>query len=56
VTPEGRLRTFEIPTGGAASFGITAGPDGKSWFTENIDQLVGRLTIASCRRHPHDDR
>ena len=27
VTPEGHLRQFAIPTAGAASFGITAGPD-----------------------------
>jgi streptogramin lyase len=56
VTPEGQLRTFEIPTAGAASFGITAGPDGNVWFTENFNQLVGRLTIASCRRHFRDER
>lgn len=49
VTPEGRFKRFEIPTAGAASFGITAGPDGNVWFTENFNQLVGRLTITSCR-------
>jgi streptogramin lyase len=52
VTPEGQLTTFAIPTAGAASFGITAGPDGNIWFTESFNQLVGRLTIASCGHHP----
>jgi virginiamycin B lyase len=56
VTPQGRLRQFEIPTAGAASFGITTGSDDNIWFTENFNQLVGRLTITSCRHHPREDR
>jgi virginiamycin B lyase len=48
VTRRGELTTFDIPTGGAASFGITAGPDGNIWFTENFNSLIGRLDIAAC--------
>lgn len=48
VTPQGELKTFDIPTGGAASFGITTGPDGNIWFTENFNNLIGRLNLRSC--------
>ncbi|HLK91385.1 MAG TPA: hypothetical protein VKZ18_15915 [Polyangia bacterium] len=49
VTVGGQLTRFDIPTAGAASFGITAGADGNIWFTENFNQKVGRLDLASCR-------
>jgi hypothetical protein len=29
----------------AASFGITGGPDGNVWFTENFNAKLGRLTV-----------
>jgi virginiamycin B lyase len=53
VSRHGALTKFDIPTGGAASFGITTGPDGNIWFTENFNSLVGRLDIDACRS---DDR
>jgi virginiamycin B lyase len=49
VTVGGHLTRFDIPTAGAASFGITTGSDGNVWFTENFNQKVGRLDLASCR-------
>ncbi len=45
VTVDGELTTFDIPTSGAASFGITTGSDGNIWFTENFNDLVGRLLL-----------
>jgi streptogramin lyase len=53
VSRRGQLQRFEIPTAGAASFGITTGPDGNVWFTENFNNSIGRVEIASChpRRH-----
>ena len=33
-------------TAGAAPFGITAGPDGNLWFTENSGNRIGRITPA----------
>jgi virginiamycin B lyase len=43
VTPSGLLTKFDIPTGGAASFGITADRAGDIWFTENFNNQIGRL-------------
>lgn len=43
VSEEGRLTKFDIPTAGAASFGITAGRPGTLWFTENFNNSIGRL-------------
>ena len=51
VSPRGQLQRFEIPTAGAASFGITSGPDGNVWFTENFNNSIGRVEIASCHHH-----
>src|SRR4030095_8203584 len=40
-------------TAGAAPFGITAGPDGNLWFTENGLSQIGRITptgvVTECR-------
>jgi virginiamycin B lyase len=45
VTPAGKLTKFDIPTAGAASFGITAARDGAIWFTENFNNSIGRLRV-----------
>jgi virginiamycin B lyase len=51
VNRHGTLTRFEIPTPGAASFGITTGPDGNAWFTENFNPLIGRVDLAACHHH-----
>ena len=38
---------FPVPTAGSSPFGITTGPDGNLWFTENSANQIGRLTLAS---------
>jgi virginiamycin B lyase len=53
VSRDGHLKTLEIPTAGAASFGITAGRDGNVWFTENFNALVGRVDVAACHHDGH---
>jgi streptogramin lyase len=53
VTRHGGLTKLEVPTPGAASFGITAGPDGNVWFTENFNGLVGRVNLGACHRREH---
>src|SRR5689334_10280839 len=35
---------FPVPTAGSGPVGITAGPDGNLWFTENATNQVGRIT------------
>ena len=45
VGEEGRLTKFDIPTGGAASFGITADRSGTLWFTEILNNSIGRLNV-----------
>jgi streptogramin lyase len=32
-------------TAGAVLWDITAGPDGNLWFTENIGNRIGRITV-----------
>jgi virginiamycin B lyase len=32
-----------VPTPNSHPYGITAGPDGAMWFTEDLGQKVGRL-------------
>jgi len=44
VTPAGVLTKFDIPTAGAASFGVTSDHAGNIWFTENFNNKIGRLT------------
>jgi len=51
VNRRGALTRYDVPTGGAASFGITTGPDGNVWFTENFNALIGRVNLASCHHH-----
>ena len=37
---------FAIPTASSYPTGITAGPDGNLWFTENLANQIGRITPA----------
>jgi len=37
---------FPIPTAGSLPSGITVGPDGALWFTENAGNKIGRITTA----------
>ena len=42
--PTGSITEFVLPTSGSGPSGITAGPDGTLWFTENADNKIGRIT------------
>src|SRR5207244_2969742 len=37
---------FTVPTAGSGPTGITLGPDGALWFTEQFGDQVGRITTA----------
>jgi len=40
------ITTFPLPTQSSSPGGITAGPDGNLWFTEELGNQVGRITLA----------
>jgi virginiamycin B lyase len=40
------IQEFSIPTAGSGPVGITSGPDGALWFTENATNQIGRITSA----------
>jgi len=42
----GKIREFAVPTANSRPVGITAGPDGALWFTENNTNKIGRITTA----------
>ena len=44
ITPDGSLTSFAV-NGRAA--GITAGTDGNVWFTEELEDAIGRMNIKS---------
>jgi streptogramin lyase len=51
--PSGGLTEFSLPTPGSGPVGITLGPDGNLWFTENATNQIGRLTpTGSLREFP----
>src|SRR5713101_7916687 len=37
---------YPVPTGSSNAYGITAGPDGNLWFTENTGNKIGRITTS----------
>jgi virginiamycin B lyase len=36
---------YDLPVASSSPIGITAGPDGNLWFTENTGARVGRITL-----------
>jgi streptogramin lyase len=40
----GTVREFNVPTASSMPEGITAGPDGNLWFTEQLAGEIGRIT------------
>src|SRR5262245_56858922 len=42
--PDVTINEFPMPTGSSQPLGITAGPDGNLWFTENTGNKIGRIT------------
>jgi streptogramin lyase len=42
--PVGSITEFSLPTLPSAPLGITAGPDGNLWFTEQAGGKIGRIT------------
>lgn len=43
ITSDGTITTWPIPTPDAGAVGITVGPDGLVWFTEQRADRIGRL-------------
>jgi hypothetical protein len=41
----GQITEFPVPTIASRPYGITTGPDGNIWFTENVGGAVGRLVL-----------
>jgi streptogramin lyase len=42
----GTISEYPIPTANSTPRGITTGPDGRLWFTENMGNKIGRITTA----------
>lgn len=40
------ITEYRIPTTGGTPYGITAGPDGALWFTEQYGNKIGRITTS----------
>ncbi len=38
------IREFSVPTAGSSPYGITVGPEGNLWFTENAANRLARIT------------
>jgi streptogramin lyase len=39
-----KITTYAIPTSGSIPYGITAGPDGRIWFTEGLAHQIGAVS------------
>jgi serine/threonine protein kinase/streptogramin lyase len=46
ITPSGTVTEFSVPTALSDPQGITAGPDGNLWFTENFANQIGRIATS----------
>jgi len=46
ITPQGQITEFPVPTFNSFPDGITTGPDGALWFTENSGNKIGRITTS----------
>jgi streptogramin lyase len=44
ITPAGAISEFTLPDYHAGPRGITAGPDGNLWFTEEVGNKIGRIS------------
>ncbi len=47
-TPIPVITEFAIPTPQSQPWGITVGPDGALWFTENIGNKIGRISTSGA--------
>lgn len=45
ITTSGMITEYPLPARGSAPVGITAGPDGALWFTEEVTSKIGRITV-----------
>ena len=55
ITPSGNVTEYVLPTPGLSVDGITAGPDGALWFTEEEPgtEMIGRITTSgSITQYP----
>lgn len=48
--PAGTTREFPIPTPSSRPVGISSGPDGSLWFTEDRGNAIGRITTGGSIR------
>jgi streptogramin lyase len=46
ASPAGSITKFPLPTANSGPYGITGGPDGNLWFTENGSSKIGRITTS----------
>lgn len=46
LSPDGELTEFDLPGRGGYPTRLVAGPDGNVWFTEYIEDRIGRITPA----------
>lgn len=47
ITTSGSVTEYAVPTAGSNPLGITAGPDGAIWFTENWAAQIGQAVVGS---------
>lgn len=52
ITTSGDITDYAIPTANSFPWGISAGPDGNMWFTENRFNKIGKLTLATAPAAP----
>ena len=45
VTTSGAVTEFPLPNGAARPIGVTAGPDGRMWFTQSSIDQIGAFTV-----------
>jgi virginiamycin B lyase len=45
ITTDGRIRQFQVPTPSSEPSGITVGPRGTVWFTEQTGNNLGRIRL-----------
>ena len=48
ITTAGYITEYPVLTSGSNPLGITVGPDGKLWFTENATNKIGNVTTCGA--------
>ena len=53
AAPQVRITEYPLPTPDSAPGGLTVGPDGALWFTENDANKIGRLALVTAPGLPN---